>query len=88
MNKKILIVVLCLVLLLVLTACAKEKADVILSSKYVELEVIEDYGYPEGEVLVDRSTGVLYLLYYADSTGQTITPLFNADGTLKNIKDF
>lgn len=42
-----------------------------------------------GEVLVDRDTGVLYLWYKDyDNYGQTLTPLYYADGTLKNIADF
>ena len=87
MNKKIFVVLLCLVLMLGLAACKKEKGDTVFSSKYVDLEVVEDAGF--SVVLVDRDTGVLYLWYKdADNYGQTLTPLYNADGTLKNIADF
>lgn len=86
--KKLLIVVLCLACLLGLTACKKEEGEAVFSSKYVDLEVVEDCG-TDGMVLVDRNTGVLYLWYKDwDNYGQTLTPLYYADGTLKNIKDF
>ena len=84
--KKILAVTLCLVFLFGLTGCKKEKSYFTFSSKYVNFEVIEDWDY-FNKVLVDKDTGVLYI-YYKDNYGQTLTPLYNADGTLKNIKDF
>lgn len=38
---------------------------------------------------MDSDTGVLYLWYKdSDQYGQTLTPLYNADGSLKNILDF
>ena len=40
-------------------------------------------------VYVDRMTGVLYLLMKdGNMTGQGFCPLYNADGTLKNISQF
>lgn len=43
----------------------------------------------DGRILQDSDTGVLYLWYKDnDIYGQTLTPLYNADGTLKNIKDY
>jgi hypothetical protein len=90
--KKILAVALCSVLLLGLVACAEEKDSTDLDSKYVNFEIVEDYGN-EGKVLVDKDTGVLYMWYFlwyfcAGKVGQAMTPLYNADGTLKNIEDF
>ena len=86
--KKLLVLVLCLIMLLSLSACGKDEGDVVFSSKYVDLEVVDDVN-KEGRVLVDRDTGVLYLWYYDwDKYGQTLTPLYYADGTLKNIADF
>ena len=86
--KKLLVIVLCLVCVLSLAACKKEKGDTMFSSRYVDLEVVEDYG-TEGRILVDRDTGVLYIWYtYWDKYGQTLSPLYYADGTLKNIADF
>lgn len=86
--KKFLVIVLCLTFVLSLCACNKEEGDVVFSSKYVDLEVVDDVN-KEGRVLVDRDTGVLYLWYYDwDRHGQTLTPLYYADGTLKNIADF
>lgn len=84
--RKILAVVLCLVLLLGLPACKKEKNYFAFSSKYANFEVVEDWDHFR-KVLVDDDTGVLYI-YYRDNYGQTLTPIYNADGTLKNIKDF
>lgn len=86
--KKLLALVLCLIMLLSLSACSKDEGDVVFSSKYVDLEVVDEVN-KEGRVLVDRDTGVLYLWYYDwDKYGQTLTPLYYADGTLKNIADF
>ena len=86
--KKFLVIVLCLTFVLSLCACKKEEGDVVFSSKYVDLDVVEDLG-SEGRVLVDRDTGVLYLWYHDwNKCGQTLTPLYYADGTLKNIADF
>lgn len=86
--KKFLVIVLCLIMLLSLSACGKDEGDVVFSSKYVDLEVVDEVN-KEGRVLVDRDTGVLYLWYYDwDKYGQTLTPLYYADGTLKNIADF
>ena len=86
--KKLLVVILCLCCVLGLCACKKDKGDIVVSSEYVDLVVVEDYGR-KGRVLVDRDTGVLYLWYFDDNRyGQTLTPLYYADGTLKNITDF
>lgn len=85
--KKILVIALCLICVLGLTAC-KGEGDNVIYSKYVDLEIVEDLG-AYGQILVDRDTGVLYM-WYKESTiyGQTLTPLYYADGTLKNIADF
>lgn len=85
MKKKILTIVLCS---LGLAACTDvSKGAINFSSRYVDLEVVENTS--DGRVLVDRDTGVLYL-WYKDNWvyGQTLTPLYNADGTLKNISNF
>lgn len=86
--KKVLVLLLCLICVLSLAACRKEKGEVVFSNKYVSLEVVEDNGCG-ARILVDKDTGVLYL-WYKDlyNYGQTLTPLYNTDGTLKNIKDF
>ena len=93
MKKRLLIIVLCLTILLGLTGCfaSKDEGDAALSSKYVDLEIVQDISSSGicGRILVDRDTGVLYL-WYKDNVqyGQTLTPLFNADGSLKNMSDF
>lgn len=57
------------------------------SSKYCHMLVVEDTG--NGKILQDSDTGVLYLWYKDNNQyGQTLTPLYNADGTLKNINDY
>ena len=88
MKKIILILELCVICLLGLTACTdKTKGATNFSSKYVHLEVVENTN--SGRVLMDSDTGVLYLWYKdSDQYGQTLTPLYNADGSLKNILDF
>ncbi len=84
--KKFLAIVLCLVCVLSLAAC-KQEGDIVISSKYVNFEVVEITA--NGRVIVDEETGVLYLWYKDLSNyGQTLTPLYNDDGTLKNIADF
>jgi hypothetical protein len=85
--KKFLALTLCLVCLLGLAACNRESGTSVVSNKYVDLEVVKDTRY--NTILVDKDTGVLYLWYKdIDNYGQTLTPLYNADGTLKNIADF
>ena len=93
MKKRLFVVILCLTILLSLTGCfaSKDEGDTDLSSKYVDLEIVQDISSDGiyGRILVDRDTGVLYL-WYKDNYqyGQTLTPLYNADGSLKNIADF
>jgi len=93
MKKRLLAIVLCLTISLGLTACfaSKDEGDIALYNKYVELEMVQDISNDSihGRILVDRYTGVLYLWYKDDMQyGQTLTPLYNADGSLKNISDF
>ena len=85
--KKFIALFLCLICVLGLCACRNEGDRVSPSSKYVDLEVVENNG--SAIIYVDRDTGVLYM-WYEDNIeyGQTMTPLYNADGTLKNITDF
>ena len=75
-------------LCLTLSGCmdTSEGATVV-SSKYCHMVVIEKSS--DGKILQDIDTGVLYLWYKEiDKHGQTLTPLYNADGTLKNISDY
>ena len=37
--------------------------------------------------IYDKETGVIYLVMYTGWENVTITPLYNADGTLKNVND-
>lgn len=87
-KTKIVLILLCFIYLFGLTGCTNRSEGAInFSSSYVDLEVVENTN--DGRILVDRNTGVLYLWYKdRDVYGQTLTPLYNADGTLKNISDF
>lgn len=88
MKNRILGIILGSICLLGLTACVDTSEGATnFSSKYVNLEVVEKTN--DGRVLVDRDTGVLYLWYKDyDQYGQTLTPLYNTDGSPKNIADF
>lgn len=93
MKRKMIAIALCLMFLLGLVGCGStsntkntENAEEE-TIKYVDLEVIQKFA--DGEVLVDRNTGVLYLCYDERGTyGLVVIPLYNADGTLRNISDF
>jgi hypothetical protein len=84
MKSKIFTFVLCLICLLSLVACS-EPGDTLYSSKYVNFSLVEEVD-SHTSIWVDKTTGVLYWVncYY----GYGFTPLYNADGSLKNIKDF
>lgn len=88
--KKFVALILCLICVLSLCACGNCRSEgvrVTSSSKYVDLEVVENTSYTI--IYVDRNTGALYLWYKdCNNYGQAMTPLYNADGTLKNIEDF
>lgn len=73
---------------MVLTGCTDNSEDITsISSKYCHMLVVENT--KNGKILQDSDTGVLYLWYKDGSQyGQTLTPLYNADGTLKNIDDY
>lgn len=85
MKRKILILGLW-VCILGLTACDdfSEETDYF-SSNYVNLEVVESV--ENGVIYVDKDTGVLYL-WLRNYQEYSMTPLYNADGSLKNISDF
>ena len=89
--KKIFTIVLILVMALGLTACDGKDSNVINidgvlatpNSDLVDFEIV-DYNWYEA-ILVDRNTGVMYVWFTTDCGG--ITPLYNADGTLKLYED-
>ena len=91
MKTKFFTLVLCLICffaLASLTSCSYKSGDTVYSNKYANLEVLEsDPDDGLGRVLIDRTTGVLYY-YYINGNAAGLTPLYNADGSLKNIKDF
>ena len=58
-----------------------------MASKYCHMVTVEKTN--DGRILVDTDTGVLYMWYKDNNIyGQTLTPLYNKDGTLKNISDY
>ena len=81
MRKKILAVVLGLTLCFGMTGCTNvvNIDEVIKSpnSKLCNFEIVETNFY--GAILVDKNTNVLYYLIHYDS----ITPIYNSDGTVK-----
>ncbi len=86
--KKLICFIAAVALCLTLAGCtdASEGATA-MSSKYCHMVIVEKTS--DGRILQDTDTGVLYLWYtYNDMYGQTLTPLYNADGTLKNINDY
>lgn len=51
---------------------------------FVDFRTIATDGY-RNEILCDANTGVLYV---HDSHSGFLSPIYNADGSLKNIKDY
>ena len=91
MKKKLLATALWLTMLFTLTGCMEYSSTGDFSNEYVDLELVEYMhdGAIIGRILVDKDTGVLYLWYKDNNNyGQTLTPLYYADGSLKNISDF
>lgn len=90
MKTKFFTLVLCLICLLSLVGCSV-LGNYTYPSKYVDFEVVETCGHNAStiakEIWVDKTTGVLYYFVNAGQ-GKVLTPLYNADGSLKNIKDF
>jgi hypothetical protein len=92
MKKRLLVAVLCFCILLSLAACSRKEGDTVVPSKYIDLEIVQIVSNGDGifgKIFVDRDTGVLYLWYHDNAQhGQALTPIYNADGSLKNISDF
>lgn len=65
------------------------------TTEYTKEEVLKTddrmiyvYSAPTLSVVMDKETGVEYLLYHYGGQSGDVTPLFNADGTLKVNKYF
>lgn len=93
--KRIICFCLAVLLCVSLTSCcdiSNENNENTVSNKYCNMVVIETFYDDNGfntVVLEDVDTGVLYLWFKSRSSyGQTLIPLYNADGTLKNISDY
>ncbi len=81
MKKKILAVVLVLTLCFGMTGCTNviniDETIKSPNSKFCDFEVVETNFY--GAILVDKNTNVLYYWIQGDS----MTPIYNSDGTVK-----
>lgn len=86
--KKVVCFIFSILLCVTLAGCSESsEGSIAVSGKYCNMVVVESVG--NGRILQDTDTGVLYLWYkYNGNYGQTLTPLYNADGTLKNISDY
>ena len=86
--KKLICFIVALVVCLTLTGCTDtSEGATVVASKYCNMIVVEKTH--DFRILQDTTTGVLYIWYSdRDLYGQTLTPLYNADGTLKNIEDY
>ena len=69
-------------LVLTFTACDNDSKTETLS-KYCDLVVIEGDYYSDYDILYDKNTKVMYCLYRKNKCNNGITPIYNADGTLK-----
>ena len=84
MKKKLLGIIFVLIMLLGCTACGSNiiNIDNVLNSpdsSLVDFEIVENNFYEA--ILVDKNTGIMYV-WIMNSCGG-ITPIYNADGTLK-----
>ena len=86
--KKVVCFMAAIAMCMALTGCTDtSEGTTNMSSRYCHMVVVENTN--DGRILQDSDTGVLYLWYKDRSLyGQTLTPLYNADGTLKNINDY
>ena len=80
--KKILTLFCCMGLVLTLTACDNDSKTETFS-KYCDLVVIEDDPHSDYKILYDKNTKVMYCLFCRLDHENGITPIYNADGTLK-----
>lgn len=72
--------------LITLTGCCSghdvEPTQSSAANKYIDLVVIYENLSQQTEVMYDKNTGVMYLCKYGQSSS-FMTPIYNADGTLK-----
>lgn len=86
--KKTLGIILIVIMMFGLTACDSNIVDMdkcldTPDSDIAEFELVDNTFY--GHILVDKNTGVLY--YWIAGSAGGITPIYNADGTLKIYKE-
>ena len=88
MKKKVFSIIFVLIMILGMTGCGVDKGSNIIDidnvlkspdSSLVDFEIVENNWYEA--ILVDKNTGVMYIWFTVNCGG--ITPLYNADGTLK-----
>lgn len=80
-------------ILFILVSCRPKNYEVITGHNkilrfedFVDFRTIASNGYDK-EILCDSNTGVLYI-FDTTNYGGFLSPIYNADGSLKNIKDY
>lgn len=72
--------------LITLTGCCSghdtEPAQSYIANKYIDLTTVYEDASHGTEVMYDKNTGVMYLYKYGQPSS-FMTPIYNADGTLK-----
>jgi hypothetical protein len=71
--------------LTMLTGCSGhdvEPEQSYIANKYIDLTIVYENVNYNIEVMYDKNTGVMYLCKYGQSSS-FMTPIYNADGTLK-----
>lgn len=71
--------------LTMLTGCSGhdvEPEQSYIANKYIDLTTVYEDASHGTEVMYDKNTGVMYLYKYGQNSS-FITPIYNADGTLK-----
>ena len=81
--KKIILVILIILFVLCFSSCKRIKDADVEKGNMVMIECLTD-GYSKYTVMYDRQSKVMYV---ANGSGG-ITPLYNADGTLRVYKDW
>ena len=77
--KKIILIIACLICTAVLTGCDTNYTETNIST-YFDYRRIKFEGFTDETVFYDKNTGVMYYRYGKKGG---ITPIYNADGTLK-----
>ena len=77
--KKTILIIACMICTTVLVGCAVNYTGTNIST-YFDYQRIKCEGFADETVFYDKNTGVMY---YSNYRKGGITPIYNADGTLK-----